>query len=95
MPTLHIEHSITDYDTWRTAFGTYADARERAGVRRHRVQQPVDDSHFIVIDLDFDTTDEATGFLGFLRNRVWSGAQNALGVGGTPQARILEPVDER
>lgn len=43
MPTLHIEHPITDFDTWKSAFDRFAPARESAGVRHHRVQRPVDD----------------------------------------------------
>jgi hypothetical protein len=31
MATLHIEHAITDFAVWRTAFDRFADARDRAG----------------------------------------------------------------
>ena len=33
MATLHIEHPITDFDTWNAAFARFADARRRAGVQ--------------------------------------------------------------
>ncbi len=52
MPTLHIEHAITDFRTWLAAFGRFADARRNAGVRDERVHQPVGDPHYVIIDLD-------------------------------------------
>ena len=48
MPTLHIEHAISDIVTWRAAFDRFADARARAGVLDARVQCPVDDPHHVV-----------------------------------------------
>ncbi len=62
MATLHIEHSISDLETWLTAFGKFAEARQKGGVRTHRIYQPVDDDKYIVIELDFDTIDEAERF---------------------------------
>jgi hypothetical protein len=93
MPTLHIEHAITDFGTWNDAFTRFAGIRKQSGVRRERVRQPVDDPRYVVIDLDFDTVGEAENFLGFLRAKVWSSASNAPGLSGTPQALIL--VDDR
>ena len=92
MPTLHIEHPITDFETWSTAFAGFAEARLQAGVRAQRIQQPVDDDRYIVIDLDFDSVEEATRFLDFLRTRVWSSGQTAPALAGAPQARILQSV---
>ena len=31
MATLHIEHPITDFETWTAAFERFADTRRRAG----------------------------------------------------------------
>ena len=92
MATLHIEHPITDFGTWNAAFARFADAREQAGVRQQRVQQPVDDPAYVVIDLDFDTVAEAERFLGFLRSDVWGVSENAPALAGTPQTRILQAV---
>ena len=50
MVTLHIEHPITDYRTWRAAFDGFAQRRTDGGVRAARIAQPVDDQHYIVID---------------------------------------------
>ena len=91
MVTLHIEHRITDFDTWTSAFNRFADVRRDAGVRGQRVQRPVDDPTYVVIDLDFDTTDEAEAFLRFLNTNVWAIQDNSPALAGTPETMILEP----
>jgi hypothetical protein len=92
MATLHIEHPVTDFGTWKAAFDRFAELREKSGVRGHRIQQPVDDARYVVIDLDFQTPGEAEKFLDFLRTKVWASPENAPALAGTPQARILEPA---
>ena len=72
MATLHIEHPITDFGTWKAAFDRFAEAREKSGVRGHRILRPVDDAHYVVIDLDFQTASEAEKFLGFLQTALES-----------------------
>jgi hypothetical protein len=93
MATLHIEHPVTDFGTWRAAFDRFTEAREKSGVRSHRILRPVDDARYVVVDLDFQTVGEAEKFLDFLRTRVWSSAHSAPALAGTPQTRILEPAD--
>lgn len=92
MATLHIEHPITDFDTWVSAFNRFADVRREAGVRAQRVQRPVDDPMYVVIDFDFDTTEEAEAFLHFLNTKVWAIRENAPALVGTPETMILEPA---
>ena len=92
MTTLHIQHPSTDFDTWDSAFKRFADARTQAGVRAHRVRRPVDDPNFVVIDLDFDSTEEAVAFRRFLETRVWGVQENAPALVGSPETMILEPV---
>jgi hypothetical protein len=55
MATLHIEHPITDLQTWLGAFTRFEEARKKAGVRAQSVRQPVDDDKYIYITLDFDS----------------------------------------
>jgi hypothetical protein len=93
MATLHIEHPITDFGTWKAAFDRFAEARANSGVRGHRILRPVDDAHYVVIDLDFETVGEAEKFLGFLQTRVWASPQNAPALAGAPQAAILQLTD--
>lgn len=92
MTTLHIEHAIVDFELWSSAFDRFAEFREKAGVRAQRVQQPVDDPKYVVIDLDFDTPEEAEKFLTFLRDNIWTSAENAPALVGAPQTKILELV---
>ena len=40
MATLHIEHPITDLQTWLAACTEFEEARKKAGVRAHRMRQP-------------------------------------------------------
>jgi hypothetical protein len=92
MATLHIEHPITDLAVWRAAFDRFADRRRQGGVTAERVQLPVDDAHYVVVDLDFPTRAQAERFLGFLESTVWASRDSSPALAGTPQTRILEPV---
>jgi hypothetical protein len=92
MTTLHIQHPITDIETWTGAFNGMADVRRNAGVLAARVQSPVNDPHYVVIDLDFDTPAAASTFLNFLKTRVW-GTENAPALAGKAETMILETVN--
>lgn len=89
MATLHIEHPITDYSTWRRAFDGFAEARRSASVRSHIVRQPVDDARFVVVDLEFDSVDAATAFRAFLTDVVWANPSASPALAGTPRADVL------
>ena len=95
MATLRIEHPISDFATWKGAFDRFAPARERAGVQRYRIFQPVDDSTYVMLDLDFDEVSAAETFLGFLQREVWASTQASPGLAGTPHARIIESVENQ
>jgi hypothetical protein len=95
MPTLHIEHAITNLETWLSAFDRFAHVRRQAGVRAERVQQPVDNPGYIVVDLEFGSVDDAGAFLRFLKDQVWAIPENAPALAGTPQTMILENVGRR
>jgi hypothetical protein len=90
MVTLHIEHPITDFDTWAAAFDRFADVRRDAGVRAHRVLRPVDDPHYVLIDLDFDTAEAATAFRSFLLDVVWASPESSPALAGRPRAIVVE-----
>jgi len=89
MQTLRIEHPITEFAQWKRAFDAVADTRTEAGVRSHRVLRPTDDDHYVLVDLDFDTVDQATAFLGFLRSRIWSSHTSSPALAGAPVTRLL------
>ncbi len=86
---LHIEHPITDFETWVAAFDLFSDARREAGVRSHRVLRPVDDPCYIVVELEFDTDDAALAFRHFLQTVVWAVPENAPALAGDPKAVVL------
>jgi hypothetical protein len=92
MPTLHIEHQISDLDTWLGAFGGFAEARRGAGVTAERIHQPVEDDRYIVVQLDFATVEAAREFKNFLEGVVWQSRDLSPGLAGTPTARILREV---
>ena len=92
MPTLRIEHQIRDFDMWKAAFDGDPVGRQRSGVRRHRVLRPVDDPHYVLIDLDFDTTAEAEALIAALRRDVWGSPGAAPALLGEPRVRIVEEV---
>jgi hypothetical protein len=97
MTTLRIEHGISDYQIWKTAFDGFAQARANAGVRSFAIRRPVDDPKYLMIDLEFDTAGPAETFAEFLHQHVWSSPASAPGLAGAPQTRILElePSEER
>lgn len=90
MITLRIEHPITEYDTWARAFAQFAEARRNAGVRAHRIQRPVDNPQYVLIDLDFDDTEAAAAFQFFLTSVVWAAPENSPALAGTPRTVLLE-----
>lgn len=90
MTTLHIEHAISEFTTWRAAFDRFAPARAEAGVGSHSIRRPTDDPNFVVIDLEFPDVPSAERFLEFLQTRIWASRDNAPALVGTPQTRILE-----
>ena len=90
MPTLLIEHSISDFDLWHDAFMRFAARRKEGGVIRERIMQPVDDPHYVLIDLEFVTLEAARGFHQFLETQVWSTPANSPALVGSPRARIAE-----
>ena len=92
MPTLHIEHPISDLETWLGAFNSFGQARTDAGVRAHRIHQPIEDDRYIVIQLDFDEVEAAEQFKGFLESVVWKTPELSPGLAGTPRARVLREV---
>ena len=92
MATLHIEHPITDLDTWLGAFARFEEARAKAGVRAQTIDQPVDDDKYIYIRLEFDGTEQASAFKQFLETQVWTSRDASPGLGGTPHARVLTAV---
>ena len=94
MVTVHIEHPIRDFETWKAAFDRDPVGRERSGVRHYRILRPIDDPNYVMIDLDFESAGEAEAFLAAMRD-VWRSPAAAPALAGSPQARIVEPVESK
>jgi hypothetical protein len=92
LATLHIEHPITDLRTWLGAFARFEAARQKA-LRAHRVRQPLDDDHYIYVDLDFGSIEQALAFQEFLETTVLASPEASPALGGTPRTRVLADVD--
>lgn len=90
MPILQIEHAVPSYDAWKAAFDSDPVGRERSGVRRYRILRPTDDPNYVMIELDFDSADEAEAFHAALRD-LWS----RVDVAQDPRGRILEAVESK
>lgn len=92
MILLHIEHPVPSFDAWKAAFDSDPVGRQKSGVRCYRVLRPVDNPRYAIIDLEFESLDQAEALLAAMQ-RVWGR------VGGTimqdPQWRISEVVESR
>jgi hypothetical protein len=91
MPILQIQHKTRDFDSWKKSFDGDPVGREQGGVRNYRILRGTDDPNYVVIELGFDSTDEAEKFSAALRE-LWDRVGNDLGLEG-PQARILDTAE--
>ena len=71
MPTIQLEHAIKDFEMWKAAFDRDPIGRRELGVRRHTVLRPVDDPTDVVVELDFDTIEDAEACRAAL-GRLWA-----------------------
>ena len=92
MPTLRIEHAISDYAIWKAAFDRDPVQRQQSGVRRYSIHRPVDDPNYVVVDLAFDDTSTAEALLVRLRE-MWESGAAAPALAGLPMTRITETVE--
>ncbi|MEO5608080.1 MAG: hypothetical protein ABIQ61_06205 [Ornithinibacter sp.] len=97
MPTLLIEHAISEFATWNEAFTRFAARRAAGGVLHERIMQPIDDPHYVFIELDFATREAAQRFKQFLETTIWANPADSPALVGSPRARIADtvPLDHR
>lgn len=93
MSTLRVELEVRDYEVWRNAFAQDAGGRQRNGARRYRIFRPVDDERKVMLDVDFDTPEDAGRFLAVMKRDVWPSPDKAPAKIGAPRTHILEMVD--
>lgn len=90
MYTLQIEHGIKDFGMWKAAFDRDPVNRAASGVVAHRIGRSVDDSHYVVVELDFASLDQARKLLANLKDTVWNAPAASPALDGAPRTRIVE-----
>jgi hypothetical protein len=89
---LHIEHTVIDFDNWKASFDSYQEFREKSGVRRYQVSRPIDNPTFAMIDLEFDSLNQAEALLAGVQ-QVWQRVTGTLIQ--NPQWRFSEVVETK
>lgn len=90
MPILRIEHSVPDFEGWKRAFDNDPMDRKGSGIRKYQISRSITDPNFVMIDLEFDSAQDATAMLERLRH-LWAGPGGA--VMRNPVAWIVELVE--
>jgi hypothetical protein len=90
MYTLRIEHPVSDFDSWKKAFDSDPVGRKKLAVRRYRISRPIDDPRYALIDLEFDTAQQAETLLAAMRV-VWGRVEGTIMT--NPRVRIIEAVE--
>ncbi len=92
MYMLRIEHPIPSYEKWKQAFDSDPVGREKMGVKRYQILRPVDNPNYVMIDLEFNTAQEAEALLNAMRE-VWKRVQGTIMT--NPQANIVETMETK
>ncbi|MCB0183443.1 MAG: hypothetical protein KDE31_04225 [Caldilineaceae bacterium] len=92
MYMLRIEHPVPNYEGWKQAFDSDPVGREKSGVRRYQILRPIDNPSYVMIDLEFDTIDQAEALLAAMRV-VWGRVEGKIMM--NPQARIVEAMETK
>ena len=92
MYMLRIEHPVPNFDGWKQAFDSDPVGREKSGVRRYQILRPVDNPNFVMIDLEFDTAQQAEALLAAMRV-VWGRVEGTIMT--NPKARIVEVAETK
>jgi hypothetical protein len=71
MYVLRIEHAVSDYEEWKKVFDSDPLGREKSGVVRYRLMRGTEDPKLVMIDLEFNTAEEAKELQGAL-GEVWA-----------------------
>ncbi len=91
MYILQIEHPVPNYDGWRDAFENDPIDRKGSGVIHYRISRKPDDKNYVIVDLEFDTLNEAEACHEKLR-QLWSHVEGSLM--NNPQSRIIEVIED-
>jgi ribose 5-phosphate isomerase len=92
MIILQIEHPVPDYNGWKKAFDSDPMGRKQSGVKRYKIYRQSDNANNVIVDLEFDTIDEAKDLQAKLK-QLWNQVEGKIITG--PKARIIEMVESR
>lgn len=92
MYMLRIEHPVPSYEGWKQAFDSDPVGREKSNVRRYQILRSTDNPNYVMIDLEFDTLDQAEALLAAMRV-VWRRVEGEIMM--NPQAKIVEVVETK
>ncbi len=87
---LRMRYELDDYDAWRRIFDRDPLDRKGSGVRRYRISRDVDNGSAVLVDLDFDTVDEAVAFHGRLRELL---ADPSIPVMARAETMVIETTE--
>lgn len=92
MVMLRIEHPVPNFNGWKQAFDSDPVGREKSGVRRYQILRAIDDPNLVMIDLEFDTVQQAEALLAAMRV-VWGRVEGTIMT--NPKARIVNIAETR
>jgi hypothetical protein len=92
MYMLRIEHPVPNFDGWKQAFDSDPVGREKSGVRRYQILRLIDNPNYVMIDLEFDTAQQAEALLAAMRV-VWGRVEGTIMT--NPKAQIVEVAETK
>jgi hypothetical protein len=92
MPIVMIEHAVPSFEKWKEAFDRDPANRKESGVRRYEIYRLSSEPNHVLVDLEFDTMNEAEAFVRKMEP-LWEGALKDLVK--SPRWRIADVVEAR
>ena len=92
MVILRIEHKVLSYDGWKVAFDNDPIGRKKMGVKRYRIFRPVEEPTYVIIDLEFDSLEEAKVVHAALQ-KMWTKVEGTIMIG--PKSSLLDVVETK
>ena len=92
MIVLQIEHKVPNFAGWKKVFDSDPINRRKSGVRRYHIFQPTDDPNYVIIELEFETLNDAEATLSALK-KLWNQVEGKVML--NPQTRILDVIETK
>lgn len=87
-----LRHSVEDYDTWKSHFDEHESTRKEHGEEGYQLLRETDDPNDLVMLFNWDSTENARGFLDSsdLRDTMAE-----AGVVGEPEISFLDEIESQ